>query len=801
MRLLQGDPQETTNTILLRISAQLANNSIPPYEETGFEPPQTAIIINALLFASLCCSLVAALAAVLALQWVNEYDARIDTVDAKKRAIIRHFRFLGVLQWKMGEIIAVLPLLLHASVFLFFAGIIEWLGTLHDVVFYICLGGACLAMVFYATTVTLSAFFGNSPFRSPMARAFRYMIYGSAYSTANIVGSTMLWLATKFPGRTPRAPLETILRRRSFTAFRRAPSLWLHHHLFGLLPSLQKQGNTKLLENERASDDTLRSTTIKWAVSHVELANQSTHRLVQILKHANPLFEDNTVVVPWDRVVNQVSDFCLDNAASHDLLPEDLATIRILVNNWLAPYFQKKRSQYTETVSKQGWDKWDPALQLIGPLWLSAKSQGTVHGKIRDAHMNSLVSFIEARCTSDSRSAAMQLVETTRSCKHSTPRDRKITSYAIDSMSIYLWNHEFDESCLMVGERLAEMLDVPQGHLSVGLKQDISIPLALSALYSIAYGNKEKSRRYWASKHQLYPASPESDRLTLLQKLHSAITSRIAADVFQETSYDAVIVHLQNLCRFLAYTPCASESEPNARKRIEILEMLPHSFSSDHSSTRDNNITALPSMIWIQKASGIPRIHEYLEVLLACRRNFPTIQPVWRTWCYSEADTWPIWPAPYTHQKWLNTFRQDRRLTHVMQAFDGLIAVGCSPEQHLVMIQLIVDDLQDPNTREYKGYFTNERKDLLQGLKDPALRLVGARAANIAYSGTLPQLEDDEWNRSPWIEAVKYWCEKYQGLHILADDVVLYAALVQPNSALHSVVVRSSSRNIGLQVC
>ncbi|KIM22378.1 hypothetical protein M408DRAFT_323744, partial [Serendipita vermifera MAFF 305830] len=115
MKLLSEDQEGLTISILLRISNQLANNTIPAYVAGEFEAPQYAVVVNALLFSSLCCSLVTALAAVIALQWVNEYDARIDTVDAKKRALIRHFRFLGVQTWKMGQIIAVLPLLLHAA--------------------------------------------------------------------------------------------------------------------------------------------------------------------------------------------------------------------------------------------------------------------------------------------------------------------------------------------------------------------------------------------------------------------------------------------------------------------------------------------------------------------------------------------------------------------------------------------------------------------------------------------------------------------------------------------------------------
>jgi hypothetical protein len=100
MQLLEDDPQAVTTAILLHISNQLASNTTPPFVSDNFVVPQYAIITNALLFFSLGRSLVAALAAVLALQWVNEYDARINTVDARKDGVIRHFQRQGIETWK-----------------------------------------------------------------------------------------------------------------------------------------------------------------------------------------------------------------------------------------------------------------------------------------------------------------------------------------------------------------------------------------------------------------------------------------------------------------------------------------------------------------------------------------------------------------------------------------------------------------------------------------------------------------------------------------------------------------------------
>ncbi|KIM24315.1 hypothetical protein M408DRAFT_234515, partial [Serendipita vermifera MAFF 305830] len=198
MKLLQQDPQDASNAILIHISAQLANNTISAYQETTFEAPRYAVIVNILLFSSLCCSLAAALAGVIALQWVNEYDARLDTVDAQKQALIRHFRFLGVETWKMGGIIAILPLLLHASVFLFFAGLIGWARNLHDAVTQICVIGLIITSSFYAFTVILGALLGNAPFRSPMARALRFLLFGVGTQVIGVTSNLFYYLSQHY---------------------------------------------------------------------------------------------------------------------------------------------------------------------------------------------------------------------------------------------------------------------------------------------------------------------------------------------------------------------------------------------------------------------------------------------------------------------------------------------------------------------------------------------------------------------------------------------------------------------------
>jgi hypothetical protein len=170
MKLLEEDPEETTRDILYTISQQLANSSIPAFPRVKYETPQYAVVVNGLFFTSLSCSIIAALLAVLALQWVANYDMGLDTSSARKRALQRHIRWKGIEGWKMGEIIASLPLLIFISLFLFFIGIADWLWHLNRAISAIVIGGIGIGCLLYSITNVISIVKLEAPFRTPISK-------------------------------------------------------------------------------------------------------------------------------------------------------------------------------------------------------------------------------------------------------------------------------------------------------------------------------------------------------------------------------------------------------------------------------------------------------------------------------------------------------------------------------------------------------------------------------------------------------------------------------------------------------
>jgi hypothetical protein len=180
MKLLREDPAETTRDILYYISQQLANSSIAAFLQPKYETPQYAVIVNGLFFTSLSCSLITALLAVLALQWVANYDMGLNTSSARKRALQRHTRWTGIEKWKMGEIIASLPLLIFISLFLFFIGIADWLWHLNRTISAIIIGGIGIGCIVYSITNIISIVKLEAPFRTPVSKGLAPLIQHAA---------------------------------------------------------------------------------------------------------------------------------------------------------------------------------------------------------------------------------------------------------------------------------------------------------------------------------------------------------------------------------------------------------------------------------------------------------------------------------------------------------------------------------------------------------------------------------------------------------------------------------------------
>jgi len=192
MKLLEQDNTDLLVTLISFGINNAGNTSNLPFTPPTFEPTPTAVSINCLLFASLGVTLAAALAGVVALQWVADYDAAITRGGSspEDRAKRRQFRFSGVNKWRMPQIIEALPLLLHLSVVLFWAGVIQWIWSIHQTVGCVIVGGAALPVSFYVVTTFFATKFVSAPFRTPLSRA----IYSISGMVARSIIAVLIYL-------------------------------------------------------------------------------------------------------------------------------------------------------------------------------------------------------------------------------------------------------------------------------------------------------------------------------------------------------------------------------------------------------------------------------------------------------------------------------------------------------------------------------------------------------------------------------------------------------------------------------
>lgn len=131
--MLQEDTAGEMLQVMRRIADQTAGYMIqgnflnttasPPPPPTPFTPSPTAVRINTLWFASLICSLATASVGILVKQWLRAFLACKTTTSAQGRLRVRMYRSPGLETWMVFEIAEVLPLLIQASLALFFIGL------------------------------------------------------------------------------------------------------------------------------------------------------------------------------------------------------------------------------------------------------------------------------------------------------------------------------------------------------------------------------------------------------------------------------------------------------------------------------------------------------------------------------------------------------------------------------------------------------------------------------------------------------------------------------------------------------
>jgi len=103
-------------------------------------------------------------------QWARNYLQAVQRRPAPhKRARISSYLFIGLERFGMSRVAGAIPTLLHISLFLFLAGLVEFLLPINPAIAYLPLGILVVCLVLYTVATFLPIRFGNCPYQTPLS--------------------------------------------------------------------------------------------------------------------------------------------------------------------------------------------------------------------------------------------------------------------------------------------------------------------------------------------------------------------------------------------------------------------------------------------------------------------------------------------------------------------------------------------------------------------------------------------------------------------------------------------------------
>jgi len=175
--LLQPDNGELSVEVLVHISQQLSNSTLPAYEPSDFMVAPNVAVVNILFFLSLALVLIDAFLAMLVKSWLREFDRswrRFNAADL--RAEERERRVQGIEKWKMGALVSLLPVLIQASLTLFGVGVLVLIYPLHLPTAYLSLLSFLVGVILFIVTTGISIRDPYAPFSSSISRGLSFFL-------------------------------------------------------------------------------------------------------------------------------------------------------------------------------------------------------------------------------------------------------------------------------------------------------------------------------------------------------------------------------------------------------------------------------------------------------------------------------------------------------------------------------------------------------------------------------------------------------------------------------------------------
>ena len=163
--------QLVAQTASYQLQGGSLNSTVPPPSAEPFQASVLDIRVNILWFASLLFSLITASFGILVKQWLREFLAA-DNPSPLARLRVRHLRYPQLVQWKVFEIAAVLPLLLQLALALFFAGLCYFTASVHPSVEHTTLPLVLGWAFCFCSVIAFPLFFPGCPYRTALLKGW-----------------------------------------------------------------------------------------------------------------------------------------------------------------------------------------------------------------------------------------------------------------------------------------------------------------------------------------------------------------------------------------------------------------------------------------------------------------------------------------------------------------------------------------------------------------------------------------------------------------------------------------------------
>lgn len=174
---LYPDPGAETNYLLRLLITKLDNTTLPfALEQPSQNKDPLAAATNWLVYSSLSCSILVAVGAMLAKEWLQNFDRTGRIGPHKEQVFRRHQKFKGVQQWQLERMVYLLPTLLLISVEFFWCGLIGFIFPVNQYVSGTVMALVTLGGIFYPLTTSAAVIWDTCPYQTLVSRVAAYWV-------------------------------------------------------------------------------------------------------------------------------------------------------------------------------------------------------------------------------------------------------------------------------------------------------------------------------------------------------------------------------------------------------------------------------------------------------------------------------------------------------------------------------------------------------------------------------------------------------------------------------------------------